>query len=451
MFRSFSGPPSLAGTVALAVLFAAPGSQALASQVVTSLTLINADTNQPIAGYNPMPNAATLDLASLPTKNLNIRANTSPATVGSVRFALNGDSNYRTETAAPYAFAGDTSGNFWPWTPSEGSYSVTATPFSSAGGTGTAGTPLTITFTVQVASSSSGSTGDGSSASSGGSTGGSSSAGDSSGSAVASVTLINADTNQPISGFDPLLNGATLDLSSLPTKNLNIRANTGSATVGSVRFALDGTSDYRTETVQPYALAGDSSGNYAAWTPAVGSHTLTVTPYSGASGTGTAGSALTIAFTVQSGSTSGGTAGGGTGGTSGDGTGSSSGSTLAVTSLTLINADTDQPISSLTSGAVLDLATLPTRNLNVRANTNPTTVGSVHFGLDSNADYRTESGAPYALAGDSAGDYNAWTPSVGSHTIVATPYQLVNGSWTKGTAASVTFTVQDSSSGQVCQ
>ena len=79
---------------------------------VTSLSLINADTNQPIAGYDPLPNGATLDLATLPTSHLNIRANTSPATVGSVRFALDGNSNYATETCRPMRSPGDSSGNY---------------------------------------------------------------------------------------------------------------------------------------------------------------------------------------------------------------------------------------------------------------------------------------------------------------------------------------------------
>ena len=35
---------------------------------VTSLTLINADTEQPIAGFNPLPATAPLNLATLPTQ-----------------------------------------------------------------------------------------------------------------------------------------------------------------------------------------------------------------------------------------------------------------------------------------------------------------------------------------------------------------------------------------------
>ncbi|RYU74628.1 hypothetical protein EWM57_20380, partial [Hymenobacter persicinus] len=38
-----------------------------------------------------------------------------------------------------------------------------------------------------------------------------------------------------------------------------------------------------------------------------------------------------------------------------------------VTSFTLVNADTDQDIQTLAPGAVINLSTLPTRNLNIRA------------------------------------------------------------------------------------
>lgn len=118
--------------------------------------------------------------------------------------------------------------------------------------------------------------------------------------AVTSFTLINADTDQPISGFDPLLDGAVLNLATLQTANLNIRANTNPATVGSVRFGLDGNASYSTENDAPYALTGDSSGSgdYNAWTPALGSHTLTATSYSESGAHGAAGAALSITFEV---------------------------------------------------------------------------------------------------------------------------------------------------------
>ncbi|QMU30470.1 Ig-like domain-containing protein [Adhaeribacter radiodurans] len=119
---------------------------------------------------------------------------------------------------------------------------------------------------------------------------------------VVSFTLINADNEQPI---QTIANGAVLKLSSLPTRNLNIRANTDPATVGSVRFVLSGSQSLtQMQTEKPYALFGDSGGDYYPWVPTNGSYKLVCTPYTGGAGSGTAGTALTISFTVETGTTS---------------------------------------------------------------------------------------------------------------------------------------------------
>jgi CubicO group peptidase (beta-lactamase class C family) len=112
---------------------------------------------------------------------------------------------------------------------------------------------------------------------------------------VSGITLMNADTDQPIG---PLLDGMTLDLSALPTRNLNVRADPAGP-VASIRFALDANGNYRTETIAPYSLAGDTDGNYAPWTPSPGVHTLTATPYSGPGATGPVGTPIRATFTVR--------------------------------------------------------------------------------------------------------------------------------------------------------
>jgi N-acetylneuraminic acid mutarotase len=114
---------------------------------IDSLTLINADTEQPI---KRLKNGDVLNLNTLPTKNLNIKANTNPATIGSVKFNLTGQQNKTiTESLAPYAFFGDNNkGDYYAWTPPAGNYTLTATPYTSSGGTGLAGTTISISFTV---------------------------------------------------------------------------------------------------------------------------------------------------------------------------------------------------------------------------------------------------------------------------------------------------------------
>ena len=113
---------------------------------------------------------------------------------------------------------------------------------------------------------------------------------------VSSFTLMNASTDQAL---QTLTDGSTINLAALPTRSLNIRANTSPAQIGSVVLAMSGAQTHTaTETLLPYALFGDTNGNYNAWTPAVGSYTLRGTPYSGSKGSGTAGPALTVSFRV---------------------------------------------------------------------------------------------------------------------------------------------------------
>ncbi|UOQ68634.1 PKD domain-containing protein [Hymenobacter volaticus] len=123
---------------------------------------------------------------------------------------------------------------------------------------------------------------------------------------------------------------------------------------------------------------------------------------------------------------------------------SAAGTGQQVVSFSLINADSDQPLLTLAAGQVLNLAALPTRNLNIRANTNPTTVGSVQFALSGAATQnRTETAAPYALFADASGDYYAWTPPVGSYTLQATPYTGAGATGTAGTPLTLSFSVVD--------
>jgi hypothetical protein len=219
---------------------------------VTSFSLINADTNQPVEGFDPLPEVVALDLTELPSKNLNIRANTEPEAVGSVRFHLNG-ALQRTEDSAPYTLAGKDGADYHAWTPEPGDYTLTATPYNGAGASGDEA--LSVTFTVAVPPT------------------GPDEPEPAPPSAVTSFSLIDADTNEPVAGFDPLPDGAALDLTALPTKNLNIRANTESETVGSVQFHLNGTLQ-NTEDSAPYTLAGKDEAGFKTWTPEPGSYTL---------------------------------------------------------------------------------------------------------------------------------------------------------------------------------
>jgi hypothetical protein len=119
-----------------------------------------------------------------------------------------------------------------------------------------------------------------------------------------------------------------------------------------------------------------------------------------------------------------------------------------ISSLSLINTDTNKPVAgyeSLQSGVTLDLAILPP-HLSIGAKESAS-VGSVLFGYDSNPKMHNENYFPYSVNGDSDKGTltNAWPMSVGSHTLVVTPYQKIKDGGASGSADVLKFTVIKSS------
>ncbi len=108
-----------------------------ADSQVSSFTLVNASTDQDVQILN---DGDILNLAAFPVNNFNIRANSN--SVGSIVFvlSLNGTAiKTQTENFAPYSLFGDINGKYNSWVPQEGGYTLTATPFSAANGSGIAG------------------------------------------------------------------------------------------------------------------------------------------------------------------------------------------------------------------------------------------------------------------------------------------------------------------------
>jgi len=240
---------------------------------------------------------------------------------------------------------------------------------------------------------------------------------------VMSYTLTDAKTGKDI---QTLSNGAILNLAKLPTNKFNIRANTNSD-AGSVAFSLSGEqSKSSTESLEPYEIMGDNGR----WVPSTGSYTLKAIPYSGSKATGKAGSSLTINFTVVS-------------------TSSTSSSNITEgESFTLVNADNDQDIQTLTSGATINLAALSTENLNIRYNPG-SEIGSVVLRLSGRQSIKvTESGAPYAFEDDN-GDYKGWKLSTGSYTVKATPYSDFKGAGKAGSSLSIDFTIVNNTNSKI--
>ena len=330
-------------------------------QSVAGMVLVNADTDQDIG---PINDGATINLA-LTGMNLNVRANTSPSIVGSVRFNYDGDPDFMVQSSVPYALGGDGPGDdYFPWTPTVGAHTLTVTPYSGSGATGTVGTAATVNFTVindggngapvanagpdqsitlptsSVVLSGSGTDSGGAISSYAWSQVSGPSTADLSGETTANLTasslvqgsyvfrltvtdnsgltatddalvtvnsepggsgqsvtalvLIDADTDEDIG---PIINGSTIDLA-VTGENLNIRADTSPNPLGSVVFGFDDDPAYATQSGAPYTIGGDSLTDYFPWTPPLGTHTVTGTPYTESGGSGDVGTPLSVTFTV---------------------------------------------------------------------------------------------------------------------------------------------------------
>lgn len=195
---------------------------------------------------------------------------------------------------------------------------------------------------------------------------------------------------------------------------LNIRAEVEQRIAPySVGFEINGT-DFNTEKVAPYTLAGDDpeTGDYYNWTPGAGSYTLVATAYNAAGGEVARSS---ISFRVVN-STSGDT------GASGESAADSS-----AIDFFLVNSSRNEDIRTLSHNDIINVQ--HTGNLlNIRAEVQQgVTPYSVGFELNG-ADFNTERVAPYTLAGDDpkTGDYYDWSPSAGGYRLVATAYNESN-------------------------
>lgn len=108
-----------------------------------------------------------------------------------------------------------------------------------------------------------------------------------------------------------------------------------------------------------------------------------------------------------------------------------------VEALILVDADTDKDIRAVEDGAVLDLAQLP-KNLAMRADTDPPTVGSVTFRIDAGQP-RSDSMAPYGVTPDVAGNFSPWTLALGAHTVNAVASDAANGGGRLGEPLEIDF------------
>jgi hypothetical protein len=113
-------------------------------------------------------------------------------------------------------------------------------------------------------------------------------------------TFVNANTDKDIKA---ITNGASLSLNAIGTQKLNIRFNsTAIPAGGSIKFQLSGTKSHTyIDNAVPYAMFGDNGKGdyyYGGMTLPAGKYTLKATPYTGLKGRGTAGTPVSVTFTI---------------------------------------------------------------------------------------------------------------------------------------------------------
>lgn len=121
---------------------------------------------------------------------------------------------------------------------------------------------------------------------------------------VKSLTLINGDTDEPISGFETIPDGTVLNAAKLPTRNLNIVANLSPDNCADkVDFNYVGTNSTHQDSSPPFTLYGDEKSfltgkvDYFGFPLLMrdkGKRTFKVTPYNGDN----AGIPLTISLDI---------------------------------------------------------------------------------------------------------------------------------------------------------
>ncbi|MEM9327307.1 MAG: T9SS type A sorting domain-containing protein, partial [Bacteroidota bacterium] len=223
---------------------------------------------------------------------------------------------------------------------------------------------------------------------------------------VSGLFMVEAGTNNIIR---ELMDGDIINLYDPEVPEYSIVA-IGDDQVESIQFFLNGRL-IKTENDVPYAIAGDRKKLPRAFDLSVGTHTISAVGYSENRATGEAGSPKTVTIEVVN--------------------------NAQATQFDLVDTDQDKVLRTLRNGDVIDLAE---GNLSIAALISTEAIGSVQFLLNGEP-LRVENMAPYAIAGDHNGDFNAFDFAPGDYTLTAIPFSESQGRGSAGKASSIDFTV----------
>ncbi len=406
--RSYGRQRSLQVVSSLTVRFTVTGDFEASEPAVAGFTLVDA-AGSADAEMGRVVDGSGLDVSAA-RGLVNIRADV-PANrrdVGSVRLELGGTlASSRTEDERPFALFGDKGGNLAVGWLANGTYTLTATPWTERGAQGAARAATTVGFTV---------------------TGGL----PVDAPPVLGFTLVDARGGAPDPDLGPIVDGGTVDIGPAAGQ-VNIRADLGNPTgIAGVRLELTGpVSVTRLEHTyhRPLSLFGDDGGggDYDfGWLPN-GAYTLKATPYTQEGGRGDELPARTVSFTV-------------TGGLPVD--------TPPVWGFTLVDARGGAPdpdLGPIVDGGTVDVGPAEGR-VSIRADlADFKGIGSVRLELTGRmAVTRVEhtDGLPLSLFADDGGrDYNAGWLADGAYTLTATPYSGQRAEGDAFETLTVSFTV----------
>ncbi len=430
------------------------------AQEITSFTLINADSNTELFQINE---GATINLNTLPTNQLSIRVNTS-SPVGSVNFQM-GNIN-QTENVAPYALLGDSpNSDYNAWQPEAQGYTLIATAYSQRKGGGSILDSETVSFSfiedaLTAPNAPSNLTGQAISPD--------------------EVNIIWQDNSDNedffIVEYNPNLSSSGwVVLATLPSN---------STSYSDERFVTSWQRYYRVKAQNsvgdsPYSQSIEvgnlpvpptnfeitnitSTSFDLAWQPAPYGNDYLIEsatapdgpfsffdalyfgydslPYSGLEPNTTYylrmltnfdanASAWSEIFTVTT-------------------LPDPQAESIEVTSLVLINADTDEDIATISEGAIFYIEDIGTSNLNIRADVSENTE-SVVFGYQENPTYKLENFAVFAIGGNSGNNYNAWIPDFGNNTLSATAYSEKQGNGIASETLTLNFQILEEETPQL--
>ena len=384
------------------VAFTVTGGRARSPSPVTGFTLVDARGGAPDPDVGPIADGAALDVSGVGGR-VNVRAEmaASAPDVGSVRFELRGPySNSRTENAGgPYTLFGDEDGDYSERELFDGSYTLTATPYSGKDAGGDALPARTVAFTVAGGRAADATP-------------------------VAGFTLVDARGSAPDPDLGPIEDGATVDVSGIGGE-ASIRADVVNPDlVGSMRLELSGpVSASRLENgPTPFALFGhDLNGDYHAGRLVAGSYRVRATPYGDPNGTGALLRAHEVAFVVTDARVE-----------------------PAITGFTLIDASGDaagRELGPVADGGVVDVSRAAGR-VDIRADVTGS-VGSVRLILSGPRSLlRLTDLPPFSLFGqDEYGHHRAGWLADGAYTLTATVFAGREGSGAELASRTVAFTV----------